>query len=82
MANMNGDVIEQLVQEVFKDRDGLKRLLETLLQATMQSEVSQHIGAERHQRSERRSGHRLFCSYRYLRSGVALRAMPDRCRPL
>jgi putative transposase len=58
MAKMNGDVIEQLVQEVFKDRDGLKRLLETLLQATMQSEVSQHIGAERHQRSEGRTGHR------------------------
>ncbi|MCP4378673.1 MAG: hypothetical protein GY794_21170 [bacterium] len=58
MAKMNGDVIEQLVQEVFKDRDGLKRLLETLLQATMQSEVSQHIGAERHQRSEGRIGHR------------------------
>ncbi len=58
MAEMNGDIIEQLVQEVFADRDGLKRLLEVLLQATMQSEVSQHIGAERHQRSEGRSGHR------------------------
>jgi len=58
MADMNGDVIEQLVQEVFADRDGLKRLLEVLLQATMQSEVSQHIGAERHQRSEDRTGHR------------------------
>ena len=58
MAEMNGDVIEQLVQEVFADRDGLKRLLEVLLQATMQSEVSQHIGAERHQRSAGRSGHR------------------------
>jgi len=58
MADMNGDVIEQLVQEVFDDRDGFKRLLEVLLQATMQSEVSQHIGAERHQRSEDRTGHR------------------------
>ncbi len=58
MAKLNGDVIEQLVQEVFADRDGLKRLLEVLLQATMQSEVSQHIGAELHQRSEGRTGHR------------------------
>jgi putative transposase len=58
MAKLNGDVIEQLVQEVFADRDGLKRLLEVLLQATMQSEVSQHIGAERHQRSKNRTGHR------------------------
>jgi len=58
MAEMNGDVIEQLVQEVFEDRDGLKRLLEALLQATMQSEVSRHIGAEPHQRCEGRTGHR------------------------
>lgn len=58
MAKVNGDIIEQLVQEVFDDRDGFKRLLEVLLQATMQSEVSQHIGAERHQRSEGRTGHR------------------------
>jgi len=58
MAEMNGDVIEQLVQEVFADRDGFKRLAEVLLQATMQAEVSRHIGAERHQRSEGRIGHR------------------------
>ena len=58
MAEMNSVVIEQLLQEVFTDRDGLKRLLEILLHATMQSEVSHHIGAERHQRSEGRIGHR------------------------
>ena len=37
MAELNGDVIGQLVQEVFADRDGLKRLLEILLHATMQA---------------------------------------------
>jgi len=56
MAKVNGDVIQQLVQEVFDDRNGLKRLFEALLQTTMQSEVSRHIGAEPHQRSKDRVG--------------------------
>ena len=58
MAELNGDVIGQLVQEVFTDRDGLKRLLEILLDATMQAEASKHVGAERHQRSVDRRGYR------------------------
>lgn len=70
MAELNGDVIEQLVQEVFTDRDGLKRLLETLLHATMQAEASKHVGAERHQRSVDRRGYRNGSKPRRLNTRV------------
>jgi putative transposase len=70
MAELNGDVIGQLVQEVFTDRDGLKRLLEILLHATMQAEVSRHVGAEPHQRSEDRTGHRNGLKPRKLKTRV------------
>jgi len=70
MAELNGDVIGQLVQEVFADRDGLKRLLEILLHATMQAEVSRHVGAEPHQRSVGRTGHRNGLKPRKLKTRV------------
>ena len=46
MARDNHDVIGQLLQEVFTDRDGLKRLLETLINQVMQGEVAQHLEAK------------------------------------
>lgn len=70
MAELNGDVIGELVQEVFADRDGLKRLLEMLLHATMQAEVSRHVGAEPHQRSVGRTGHRNGLKPRKLKTRV------------
>ncbi len=70
MAELNGDVIGQLVQEVFADRDGLKRLLEILLHATMQDEVSRHVGAEPHQRSVGRTGHRNGLKPRKIKTRV------------
>lgn len=70
MTELNGDVIGRLVQEVFADRDGLKRLLEILLHATMQAEVSRHVGAEPHQRSVDRTGHRNGLKPRKLKTRV------------
>ena len=70
MAELNGDVIGELVQEVFADRDGLKRLLEMLLHATMQAEVSRHVGAEPHQRSVGRTGYRNGLKPRKLKTRV------------
>jgi len=70
MAKLNDDVIGELVQEVFADRDGLKRLLEMLLHATMQAEVSRHVGAEPHQRSVGRTGHRNGLKPRKLKTRV------------
>ena len=70
MAELNSDVIGELVQEVFADRDGLKRLLEMLLHATMQAEVSRHVGAEPHERSVGRIGHRNGLKPRKLKTRV------------
>jgi len=58
MAKLNSDVVSRLLQEVFSHRDGAKRLLEHLLNQAMQAEASQHVGAERHQRSDERRGYR------------------------
>ena len=48
--------IEQLVQDVFRQEDGLKRVLEALLNGVMQAEAGVHVGAEFHERSGERHG--------------------------
>lgn len=58
MANRNNDIIGRLLQEVFHEPAGAKRLLEHLLNQAMQSEVTEHLGADPHQRSEARQGYR------------------------
>ena len=58
MAKLDSDVIGQLLQEVFTNRDGLKELLEQLLNQAMQAEVADHVQADVHERSEQRRGHR------------------------
>ena len=51
MTQPHSDTIEQLAQELFERRDGMKQLLEQLLNAAMELEASEHIGARRHERS-------------------------------
>lgn len=58
MTTEHNDRIFELAQEVFEGRDGLRRLLEELLNQVMQTEVSEHVGAERHERSSSRRGWR------------------------
>lgn len=58
MAERDDGVIGRLVQEAFSSREGLKAVLEHLLDAAMQSEVSEHLRADRHERSEDRRGQR------------------------
>jgi transposase-like protein len=58
MANVDGDVLGQLLQEVFAEPDGAKRLMEYLLNQAMQAEVANHVSAEPHQRTDQRRGHR------------------------
>jgi transposase-like protein len=70
MAETNGDVVGQLLQEVFADRDGLRRLLEVLVNTTMQVEAGRHVGAEPHQRSEDRRGYRNGSKPRGLKTRV------------
>jgi putative transposase len=58
MAHLDSAVIGRLLQEVFVNRDGLKDLLEHLLEAAMQAEAAGHVKADMHERSEDRRGHR------------------------
>ena len=70
MAKDNSDIIGQLLQEVFTDRDGLKRILETLVNQAMQSEVSQHLAADQYQRTGQRRGYRNGVKPRHLATRV------------
>ena len=70
MAKNDRDVIGQLVQAVFQQKDGLKQLLEHLLNQTMQAEASQHVGAAPHQRSVARRGYRNGVKPRRLNTRV------------
>jgi putative transposase len=58
MARQSMDGVLESVQGLFKEDDGLRRLLETLAQAAMAAEVTEHLGAEPHQRAGQRRGHR------------------------
>ena len=58
MTQQHSDTIEELVQEPFTQRDGVKRLLEELLNTAMELEASEHVGAQRRERSRQRQGWR------------------------
>ena len=72
MAKMDGDVLGQLLQEVFSNADGAKRLLEYLLNRAMQAEASSHVGADRHERTDSRMGYRNGTKPRTLSTRVGL----------
>jgi transposase-like protein len=57
-ADESIDGILECLQEVFANKDGLRRLVETVLQVGMREEAAAHVGAERHVRSDGRRGHR------------------------
>jgi transposase-like protein len=52
------DVIVGALQEAFAHKDGLKRLLEVVVNAAMRDEAAAHVGAAPHARSPDRRGHR------------------------
>lgn len=58
MAKQSIGVEADLIQQLFQEEDGPRRVLGALCQALMQQEVSQQIQAERHERSPDRRGHR------------------------
>ena len=70
MAGMNIDGLGQLVQEVFSKKEGLKEFLEVLMRQVMEVEVQNHLGADRHERSEVRQGYRNGNKPRRLRTRV------------
>jgi putative transposase len=58
MAGIDIGQISGLLQEAFSTEDGLRRLLELVVNAGMQAEASEHVGADLHERSDARRGHR------------------------
>jgi transposase-like protein len=52
------DRISALLQEVFSDREGLRRFLAALINEAMQAELTEHLQADRHERTEERRGYR------------------------
>lgn len=75
MAKTDGDVLGQLLQEVFSAPDGAKRLLEHLLDQAMQAEASEHVGADRHERTDSRTGYRNGVKPRTLNTRVGQLAL-------
>lgn len=58
MAKLDIELLGGLLQDLFSDRDGAKRLLEHLVNNAMELEVTDHIGANPHERIEKRQGYR------------------------
>ena len=52
------DGILGVLQDAFSDKEGLRRLLEAVIQIGMREEVTAHLGAGRHERSGERRGYR------------------------
>ena len=72
MANQDGDVVGGLLQEVFAQPEGAKRLLEYLLNQAMQAEVADHVKAGPHERSVSRRGYRNGFKPRRLNTRVGV----------
>lgn len=64
------DGILENLQGIFSDTDGLKRVLELVLHAAMGQEVTAHLGAGRHARSDARRGYRSGTKPRTLATRV------------
>jgi transposase-like protein len=58
MAVIDDDVLPGYLQEIFSDRDGIKRFLEAMLNSAMKAEICEHIKAAKYERSISRDGHR------------------------
>jgi putative transposase len=70
MAKLNIDGLGELLQEVFSKKEGLKAFLQTVVQQVMESEVTDLLGVDRHERSEQRSGYRNGSKRRRLKTRV------------
>ena len=70
MVSYDDITIEGLLQEAFETRDGLKYIMEYLMQLVMEAGVSKHLGAERSERTVERGGHRAGHKPRGLKTRV------------
>lgn len=73
------DGIVGLLQGVFSDKQGLRRVLETVLDIGMREEASAHLGVGRHERSDGRRGYRNGTKRRTLatRAGELALSVPQ-----
>lgn len=58
MAKTSIGIESELVQRLFADPERLRSIVEMICQVAMKQEVSEHLGADRHERCEGRRGHR------------------------
>lgn len=70
MAKRSIEVSVEWVQQLFREPERLREVLEVICQAAMSHEVSAHLGAEAHERSDARQGHRNGHKPRTLRTRV------------
>ncbi|MDB5331029.1 MAG: Transposase, Mutator family [Phycisphaerales bacterium] len=58
MAVSSIDPIGDLLHDLFSGREGLRQLLETVVNIGMREQAAAHVGAGEHERTESRRGHR------------------------
>lgn len=58
MAKTSIGIESELVQRLFADPERLRSIVEMICRVAMNQEVSEHLGADRHERCEGRRGHR------------------------
>lgn len=58
MAMSGIDQIGDLLHDLFANREGMQRLLETVVNIGMREQAAAHVGAAEHERSENRRGYR------------------------
>ena len=72
MTNDHRRVNMQMAQEVLVDEpDFLREIVERVLQEVLEKEMTEHIGAAPHERTDARKGHRNGHKPRMLRTRVA-----------
>jgi transposase-like protein len=70
MAKLDIDGLGELLQEVFSRKEGLKEFLEVIAEQVMESEVTDRLGADRHERVKGRAGYRNGSKPRGLKTRV------------
>jgi len=70
MATNDDREIDELLQDLFARKEGLKELLEAVLNTVMKAEVDQHVCAKPYERTTRRRGMRNGTKHRSLKTRV------------
>ena len=70
MAVTDIDSFGDLLHEAFSGREGLRRVLEAVVNAGMREEIAAHLGAAEHERSKDRLGYRNGSKPRKLKTRV------------